>query len=83
MKTIEFGIDCDPFARRQESFQKDVSAILGREVKPISKSFGCWTFKESVTESQHIEIAKLTYDYYIKGGARGVMCTDLKQIIKF
>lgn len=79
---ITFGIDCDPFCRRQENFQTAVEKILKREITTTSKCFGCWQFEEEVTPEQHEEIAKLAIHYYNIGAARGISCTDLKKYMQ-
>lgn len=78
MKTIKFGIDCDPFCRYQEHFQKEAERILGRSIEARSKLFGCWDYKEAVTEKQHEQIAKTLIRYYNDGLCRGCMCDNLK-----
>lgn len=81
MKTIEFGIDCDPFCRNQERFQKEAERILGRPIEARSKSFGCWEYKEAVTEEQHEQIAKTLIRYYNDGLCRGCACTNIKRYL--
>ena len=78
MKTIEFGIDCDPFCRNQERFQAEAERILGHPIKAEGKSFGCWEYKEAVTEEQHEQIAKTLIRYYNDGLCRGCMCDNIK-----
>ena len=78
MKTINFGIDCDLFCRNQEKFQTEAERILGHPIKAISKSFGCWEYKEAVTEEQHEQIAKTLIRYYNEGLCRGCMCDNIK-----
>lgn len=81
MLNIEFGIDCDPFCRRQEHFQQEAEKILGRPIQTISKFFGCWEWEEQVTEEQHEQIARTLIQYYNNGHCRGVSCTDLKKFL--
>lgn len=81
MLKIEFGIDCDPFCRRQEHFQQEAEKILGRPIQTISKLFGCWEWEEEVTEEQHEQIARTLIQYYNDGKCRGVSCTDLKKFL--
>lgn len=82
MKKISFGIDCDPFCRNQERFQKEAERILGRSVSAVSKSFGCWEYEEVVTEGQHEQIAKTLIRYYNDGLCRGCACTNIKHYLQ-
>lgn len=81
MKKISFGIDCDPFFRNQEGFQKEAERILGRSISAVSKSFGCWEYEEVVTEEQHEQIAKTLIRYYNNGLCRGCACTNIKRYL--
>ena len=72
-KKVYCGIDCDPFCRYQEDFQKKAETVLGREIKAISKFFGCWEYKEEMTSdlrrvSQKINKAKMTSSEYALHG---------------
>ena len=81
MAKIEFGIDCDPFCRRQENFQQEAEQILGRPIQHVSKSFGCWEWVEEMTEEQHEQIAKTLIRYYNNGACRGCACTDIRKFM--
>lgn len=81
MIRIEFGIDCDPFFRRQENFQEEAEKILGRPIQTVSKFFGCWEWKEEVSVEQHEQIAKTLIWYYNNGLCRGVSCTDIRKFL--
>ena len=80
-KVIEFGIDCDPFCRRQEHFQAEAEQILGRPIEAVSKCFGCWEYREEMTDEQHEKIAKTLIDYYNRGQCRGASCTDIRKFM--
>ena len=82
MKEIEFGIDCDPFCRCQEHFQKEAEKILGRPIQAISKSFGCWDYREVVTDEQHEQIAHTLIRYYNEGKCRGCACSDIRKFMQ-
>lgn len=81
MRTITFGIDCDLFCRNQEKFQKEAERILGRSISAESKSYGCWEYKEVVTEEQHEQIAKTLIRYHNNGLCRGCACTNIKRYL--
>ena len=80
MEKISFGIDCNPFCRNQERFQKEAERILGRSIS-ASKSFGCWEYEEVMTEEQHEQIAKTLIRYYNDGLCRGCACTNIKRYL--
>lgn len=80
-KVIEFGIDCDPFCRRQEHFQAEAEQILGRPIEAVSKCFGCWEYREEMTDEQHEKIAKTLIRYYENGNCRGASCTDIRKFM--
>ena len=77
---IYFGIDCDPFVRHQEDFQKEAEAVLGREIKATSKFFGCWEYEEEMSSEQHKKICDILVDYYQRGDCRGIACDDIKKL---
>lgn len=82
MITISFGIDCDPFCRRQPHFQDFVENLLGHSCKPVSKFFGAWEWENiTVTHEQHKLIATTLIEWYNDGKCRGAFCTDLKKFI--
>lgn len=79
MKEVEFGIDCDPFCRRQEHFQQEAEKILGHEINAYSKLFGCWEYREEMNDEQHRKICDTLVRYYLDGECRGISCDKLKE----